>query len=483
MDLVEAYHQSDRETLFLQIGGMVVKPYDVKLGRKQYHIIIAVLGAALIITGFFSYNAYAGKKQYQTFLQNNYQRSFRELVTDVENIKLLLEKAEISASPVQSNALMSQIWMQSYSAAENLGQLPITHNALSKTEKYLNQVGDYSYSISRINAKNKAADDKDMEQISKLRGYAGELLNLLHAMESDITEGKIKFGEISQKGRLILKKASKEAVDVKFGNMEDKFNEYPTMIYDGPFSDNVIEGKPKGLEGEDINLEKAREKAKKFLSGNKIGTIKEVSSGKGKIHTFGLEAIPKNGEKADSISIDITKKGGYVLWMLNPRDIPSKKLTDKQAGDKARKFLKEQGFGNLTETYFLKNDNTTTITFIGVTEEGILIYPDLLKVKVALDNGEVVGFDAYQYLMSHRKRDIGKPSLTEEEARGKISQKLEVERVKLAIIPMPGDKEQLCYEFKGKYNQFDYFVYINAETGEEENILRIIKDEDGTLTQ
>ncbi len=460
-----------------------MKLFKMQLSRKQYHKVMVVFAAALILTGFFGYNNYAEKKQYQTFLQNNYQRSFRELVTNVENIKLLLEKAEVSASPVQSNALMSQTWMQSYSAAENLGQLPITHVALGKTEKYLNQVSDYSYSLSRTNAQNKTISDKDMDQVSKLRKYAGDLLEQLHSMEEDVAQGKIKFGEIRNKGRLALRRASKEAVEVKFGNMEDKFTNYPSLIYDGPFSDNVIEGKPKALEGEDINLEKAKEKARKFVGADKSGKIIETSSGKGKIHTFGLEVTPKDNDKSKTISIDITKKGGLTLWMLNPRDIPEKKLTDQQASDKAQKFLKEQGFGELTETYFLKNDNTTTITYIGVTKEGVLIYPDLLKVKVALDNGEIVGFDAYQYIMSHRKRDIPKPKLTEEEAKKKISQRLKIERVKLAIIPLPGDKEQLCYEFKGKHDQSDYFVYINADTGYEENILKIIKDEDGTLTQ
>lgn len=460
-----------------------MKLFKMQLSRKQYHKVMVVFGAALILTGFFGYNTYTEKKQYQTFLQNNYQRSFRELVTNVENIKLLLEKAEVSASSLQSNAIMSQTWMQSYSAAENLGQLPITHVALSKTAKYLNQVSDYSYSLSRINAQNKTISDKDMEQVSKLRGYASELLGELHSMEEDVAQGKIRFGELRKKGKLVLKKASKDAVEVSFGNMEDKFNNYPSMIYDGPFSDNVIEGKPKALEGEDISLEKAKEKAKKFVGEDKVGKIVETSSGKGKIHTFGLEIIPKDNDKSKSISIDITKKGGYALWMLNPRDIPEKKLTDQQASDKAQKFLKEQGFGQLTESYFLKNDNTTTITFIGVSKEGVLIYPDLLKVKVALDNGEIVGFDAYQFLMSHRKRDIPKPKLSEAEAKKKVSLRLKIERVKLSIIPLPGDKEQLCYEFKGKYNQSDYFVYINADTGYEENILKIIKDEDGTLTQ
>lgn len=460
-----------------------MKLFNMQLSRKQYHKVMVVLAAALILAVFFGYNTYTEKKQYQTFLQNNYQRSFRDLVTNVENIKVLLEKAEVSASSLQSNAIMSQTWMQSYSAAENLGQLPITHVALSKTEKYLNQVSDYSYSLSRINAQNKTTSDKDMEQVSKLRGYAGELLSELRNMEDDIAQGKIRFGEIRKQGKLVLKKASENAVEVSFGNMEDKFNNYPSMIYDGPFSDNIIEGKPKALEGENISLEEAKEKAKKFVGEDNTGKIIETSSGKGKIHTFGLEIIPKDNDRSKSINIDITKKGGYPLWMLNPRNIPEKKLTDKQASDKAQKFLKEQGFGELTETYFLKNDNTTTITFIGVSENGVLIYPDLLKVKVALDNGQIVGFDAYQYLMSHRKRDIPKPKLSEAEAKKKVSQRLKIERIKLAIIPLPGDKEQLCYEFKGKYNQSDYFVYINADTAYEEQILKIIKDEDGTLTQ
>lgn len=460
-----------------------MKLFKMQLSRKQYHRVMVVFAAALILTGLFAYNTYTEKKQYQTFLQNNYQRSFRELVSDVENIKLLLEKAEISSSSLQSNSIMSQTWMQSYSAAENLGQLPITHVALSKTAKYLNQVSDYSYSLSRINAQNKTISDKDMNQISKLRSYAGDLLEQLRGMEEDVAQGKIKFGEMRKQGRLVLKRASEDAVAVKFGNMEDKFNDYPSMIYDGPFSDNIIEGKAKALEGEDISLEKAQEKAKKFVGADKVGKIVETSSGKGKIHTFGLEVIPKDNDRNKSINIDITKKGGYPLWMLNPRDIPEKKLTDQQASDKAQKFLKEQGFGELTETYFLKNDNTTTITYIGVSKEGVMIYPDQLKVKVALDNGEIVGFDAYQYLMAHRKRDIPKPKLTEAEAKKKVSQRLKIDRIKLAIIPLPGDKEQLCYEFKGKYNQSDYFVYINADTGYEENILKIIKDEDGTLTQ
>ncbi|MDD2481385.1 MAG: germination protein YpeB, partial [Lutispora sp.] len=334
------------------------------------------------------------------------------------------------------------------------------------------------------NAANQLMNQDQQALLTKLTTYSGNLVKELRAMQADINKGKIKFGEITQKGQFYLKKAPGNAMDSNFGKLEKGFTEYPAMIYDGPFSDNVIEGKPKGLEKEkDVDMNTAQEKAKKFIDGQKAGKIIETSSGKGKINTFGLEVIPKDGDRSKSISIDITKKGGYVLWMLDPRMVQEKKLTDDQATEKAKKFLKEQGFKELTNTYHYKNDNTITVTFVAVEGDGVLVYPDQMKVKVALDNGDIVGFDAYPYLMAHHERTITKPTITEAQARAKVNKKVQIDRVKLAIIPLPGDKEQLCYEFKGTYNGNDYFVYINAQNGNEENILRIIKEANGILTQ
>jgi germination protein YpeB len=326
-------------------------------------------------------------------------------------------------------------------------------------------------------------NEEQFAQIDKLKDYSGNLLSELYEMEKKVSQGDIRFGEIRKQGKLILKRASENAVDVKFGKMDQTFTDYPVLIYDGPFSENVIGGKPKGLDGEKVSKDKALEIAKKFLGKNNVGEIKQVSSGSGVIHTYGLEATPKDGGEGYQINIDVTKTGGHILWMLNSRDVLEKKLSNEEAAKKAKEFLKEQGFGELVESYFLNEDNTTMMTFIGISKEGVLLYPDLLKVKVALDTGEVVGFDSYHYLMAPKNRKNLTPKLTEAQAKAKVTQRLEIDRVKLAVIPLPGNREALCYEFKGKYKENDFFVYINAENGNEENILQIIKDEDGTLTQ
>ncbi len=458
-----------------------MKLFNMQLSRKQYHKVAVVLLAALILTGFFAYNTYTERKQYQIFLQNSYQKSFREMVTNVETIKVLLDKAEVSASTVNSNNLMTQVWLQSNSAADNLGQLPISHSALSKTEKFLNQIGDFCYAIARKNAANEEMNDDEFEKITTLNTYSGKLLNDLHELEERVNQGKIRFGAIRKQGRLIFKKTSANTMDADFGRIEERFNQYPTMIYDGPFSDNIVEGKPEGLTGEKITFEEAMKRARQFAGVGADAKVTQVSSGRGKIETYGLDIV-QGENNGGNISIDITKKGGHVLWMINPRNIPEKKLKNKKASEIAKKFLEDHGFKDLTETYYLNNNNTTVITFIRV-EKDVLIYTDMLKVKVALDNGQIVGFDSYQHLMANKERDNLTPKLSEEEARTKISQRLDIERVKLAIIPLPGNKQRLCYEFKGKHNNNDYFVYINAENGSEERILRIFSTENGTLTQ
>lgn len=457
---------------------------DFKKMLNIWRVTAIALLIALAGTGVYAYMLNNEKNQYKTFLQNQYQRAFRDLITDVENVKILLDKAEVTASPVQSNTLMTQLWKNGHSATQNLGLLPITQGVLGKTEKFLNQLSDFSLSLSKQNAAQKLMTPEQQNQLSQLNTYSGNLVNELKTMQSDINKNKIWFGELAKKGTFYMKKASENITDTKFGGMEKQFTDYPVMIYDGPFSDRVMEGKPKGLENEnDINFANAEEKVKKFIGADKVGKIIEISSGKGKINTFGLEVVPPGGDKSKSVFMDVTKKGGYVLWMLDPRVVTEKKLTDEKVTDIAKKFLKSQGFGNLSETFYYKNDNTITLTFVGVEDNDVLVYPDQMKVKVALDNGEIVGFDAYQFLMNHRQRTITQPAITEADARAKVSRNMEISRVKLAIIPLPGDREQLCYEFKGAYKGNDYFVYINAENGNEENILRIIKEENGILTQ
>ena len=51
------------------------------------------------------------------------------------------------------------------------------------------------------------------------------------------------------------------------------------------------------------------------------------------------------------------------------------------------------------------------------------------------------------------------------------------------MIPTEWKTEKFCYEFKGKIEDIDFIAYINAENGEEEDILIVTNTPNGTLTE
>lgn len=163
------------------------------------------------------------------------------------------------------------------------------------------------------------------------------------------------------------------------------------------------------------------------------------------------------------------------------RDVKTEVISQDDANNIGKEFLKSKGFPDMKETYFLKQDGIVTINY-AYTQNDVTVYTDLIKVKIALDNGEILGMETTGYLNSHEVRQISTPTITLEEAKSHLNQKLEILSEGLAIIPTEWKTEIFCYEFKGKVDDTNFLVYINANTGKEENILVIIDTPNGTLT-
>lgn len=136
----------------------------------------------------------------------------------------------------------------------------------------------------------------------------------------------------------------------------------------------------------------------------------------------------------------------------------------------------------MKETYYLKQSGIVTINY-AYEQNGVIMYPDLIKLKVALDNGEILGIETTGYLNSHYERNLAEPKISKEQAKTTINKNLEITSEGLAMIPTQFQTEVLCWEFKGKVDGTEFLVYINAENGREEDILIIINTPDGTMTQ
>lgn len=446
---------------------------------KRYSVIIALLFVALIGTGIYGYNMYKDRNSYKIYLQNQYTRNLYDLISDVNNLEVSLSKVLVSKSREQGNILYGDIWRLSRSANDKVASLPVHRNGMSSIGKFLSQLSDFSYAMLKTGSPAGKTTDAQFSSIQKLKDYCGYISMQLNDFVSNVGYKGVTFEDLTQKAPNDINNNNNN-FNVVFQNMSDQIQQYPTLIYDGPFSENVLNIKPKVISQKKISLNEAEGIIYKLFSKAAIDKIEfKNNMNTAKIPTYSFNIKLKG--RSSNVNLDITKNGGNIYYMLDNRDILNEKLSIKDATKLGMKFLKNINFPNMIPTYTLKYDGIAVINYVSVKDK-VLLYPDQIKLKVALDNGDIIGIQSQQYLTAHYERNIPKPKLTVKEAEARVNNRLKINNIRLTIIPMESLREVFCYEFFGDYDGEKYFVYINADDGSETRILKVINTYKGELT-
>ncbi|MBF7081482.1 germination protein YpeB [Desulfallas sp. Bu1-1] len=453
---------------------------------RKWITLLGLAALAVLGLGYWGYQQYTNRQLLQTALGNNYLRAFYNASYHVQNAQVLLGKSLVASGPGQYEQLFEQIWIQSNQALDNLSQLPVGDALLGRTNKFITQLGDYSRMLSEQVALGKPVTGEQWNTLNRLYNQASDLNSELRKIHADVADGRLNFFELAAAGSTRLAREGRKLASANFQEVDREMQGYPTLIYDGPFSDHMERSEARGVTGTMINENEAKSIARKFYDNKGEDNIiaRVTGSVEGNIPAYRVEMVRRSGGKVrgEPAVADISKKGGHLIWMIIPRNITRAGWSIEQAGARAGEYLESHGYRNMTMSYYQRNDNTVTFNY-ALTQDGVIIYPDLVKVTVALDNGQVVGVDARGYLMSHRKRSLPRPGLTEQQARTLVNEKLNLQgRGRLALIPLEVDRERLTWEFKGTLGPDTYLVYINALDGNEEKVLKLIQTRDGALT-
>ncbi len=451
----------------------------MKLSRQSAAII--VLAALWVATAGWGIGQLQSRRQADVLLQNKYNRAFYETLQRTKNVEALLSKGLVSGSPDQMDAILSDLLYNANSAQENLSQLPVSHEVVAKTSKFLSQVGDYSYSLVKQN-KTRNLSDQDWQAMQHLYRTATVLDREMSVVEQSAAAGTFHWTEVQGGLNRQLPRETASSADYSFRQLDTKLSELPVLVYDGPFSDHIDQIAPQGLTGSPVTVDQARGIAQRFtdLGAAPVQQVVAAAEVSGKIPSYSFE-FHTGSQSAYVITTDVSKQGGHVVLMLNSRPIATAGLSDAQALVKAQEFLVSRSLYGLVPTYTLREQNAMTVSFV-YKQGNVIVYPDQVKVQIALDNGQVVGYEALGFLTSHHQRTIPEPRLTMQEARSRLSPRIQVLSERLALIPTANKGEVLTYEFKTRLASDNFLVYINAQNGEEENILKLLNLPNGTLT-
>lgn len=448
--------------------------------RKMQVLAVSFTAAAFAVSVGFGVQGYVRAEDYRRQLDNGYRQAFTELTAAAGELDAALEKVTYATTPALFATLCTQAYATAQAAQSALGELPYGNVELEQTAAFFAKAGDYAMAMARGTNGEGVCTDENRETLRGLAAAAGELSATLQALQLQLDGGALHPEDVAAvEARLAA--AAEDGGQITGGSafqtVEADFPQVPTLIYDGPFSEHLSGRTPQMLEGlPQVTEEEARRAAAAF-AGLRAEVFTRTSDGAGNLPAWGFSALADGGE----LYVEITKQGGQVLQMLSSRPVGEAALSRKEGVEQAAAFLEEHGYRDMAPSYFLEGDGILTVHFAPVLD-GVYCYPDLVKVGVALDNGDVVSFEAHGYLMKHGAREPAAPAVSADEAAERVDSSLTILSRQLALIPTGGEYEVLCHEFKCQNADGGHvLVYVNAATGQQERILLLLEDENGTL--
>ncbi|MFB6465984.1 germination protein YpeB [Cytobacillus sp. Hz8] len=434
-------------------------------------ILIAVLVLGIAGTAFWGYQEHREKNAVLLNAENNYQRAFHDLTfqMDLLNDKIGTTLAMNSRSSLSPS--LAEVWKITSEAHSDVGQLPLTLLPFNKTEEFLANIGDFSYKAAVRDLDKEPLTDKEYSTLKKLYSQSADIQSELRNVQHLVLKNNLRWmdvelalatGKEAKDNTIIDGFKTVEQTVQSFGNTELGV----TMVDMKKEDDHY-----KYLKGKDITKKSAVAMAKKYAVLGSNVNVQVTENGKGSDFGFYSISIQNKSSKAEA-NMDITKKGGYPIWFILSRDVMKQNISLNDASNNAAKFLTQNNFKSLVPFESAQYDHIGVFTFVTEQDE-VRIYPESIKMKVALDNGKIIGFSAEDYLKTHHSRKIGKPKISKDQARKEINPKLKVMEDRLAVVVNNLNKEVLCYEFLGTLGDDTYRIFINATSGIEEKVEKL----------
>lgn len=428
--------------------------------------VIALGGTTLVLATLFTLSMLNVLPGTQTFNADAVAESYYSLVDYVDNIDVNLSKLILSNDDGERQRILVNLIEEASLASEDITKIPLKDESKYYTTKYINQVADYSKYLN-----NRLIDGDSLTKADK------ENLQSLYKINTALREGLLSLNESmgnSYDFKTVLNENDDNLMLETFSELEKRAVDYPKLIYDGPFSDS--EDKEEEKPSESIPVSRAEEKFKNYFSDYEIKNVETLGEQHGNIECYSIKADAKDGEIHAFLATD----DGELIMFNHYADCTENNYSLNECIKIADEYIQSLGYDKMTSVWATESGSTAYINYC-YTQNKVVVYPDMIKVTVCKERGLVSAFDSSAYRLNHKTRDINEPKITTEVAETGLSTDLYVLSSRLCLILKGETKEILAYEFFGEYNGSKYYIYVDAITGKETQIFKVVETDEGNL--
>lgn len=432
-------------------------------------ILIGLLSIGVAGTAFWGYQEHQDKNAILIQAENNYQRAFHNLAYHIDLLHDEIGTALAMNTDERLSPQMVEIWRLTSEASSDVGQLPLSLMPFNKTEEFLSDVGDFTYRTAVRNLDDTPLTEKETKKLQQLYKQSAEIETELRRVQHLALEENLRWMDVQ------MALADDEGTDntvidglktvektVK-GFSESQIDSSVTGVSAVKHQYNFLKGNNEITEKEALKI------SKNLLDVKDPSSIRITETGDGaEIPLYTANHV--SGERR--AYMDITKQGGHLMTLLIDRPINETNISLNDGFERAKKYVKKLGFEDMILFQSSQYDNIGTYSFL-YNQDGVRIYSDAIEVKVALDDGEILGLTARNYIKNHKERDFPNPKMNVSEAKKLVNAGVEIQEEFLAVIDNDLGEEVLTHEFLGVYGDDTYRIFINAMNGREEKVEKL----------
>ena len=443
------------------------KRKDKNAGKGGYIAAIISLGIATLILSSVLTFTFLMPTESDNQLEASYQRSFYDTVEQVNNMDLNLSKTLATKDVSSIQGYLMDLAINSELAENNIQQLPLKDENKYYTAKLINQIGDFAKYLNKKLANGEKLSSMDLSSLRSLYNANLSLKDTLYKslsnMDKDFTFSSLE----NESDNFFLQ---------NLGELQNLSVEYPELIYDGPFSDGVDRKEIKGLSLTEINEAEAQDEFVKIFGEYGLSNVSSVGETQGAIECYNVSA-EVNG---DNLFAQISKRDGKLIMFEYSGSCMDVNYLEESAKEQAEEFLSSLSLTNMKAVWSNLDNNVYTFNF-AYEKDGVIVYSDLIKVRVCAETKMVIGLEATSYYTNHTERLIPSPKISEDKAKEYVSEELIVGTGRLSLIPVGTSSEKLCYEFEGEKDGQIFYVYIDAISGKQIEMFKVIESSEGKL--
>ncbi|MGN1368004.1 MAG: PepSY1/2 domain-containing protein [Aristaeellaceae bacterium] len=407
--------------------------------RNLAYLLLGVLAFTLLIALNASQRRTAAA---ELALNEGTRSAIAEASSELETLTLSMDKLLVTTSTRQQAKLLSQIVLSADRAQTSLAALPDRQGQQSAVLAYLSRLSHLS--------QNYLADLAEGDFPDEAHGELSDMLGGLRLLQAELTLAR---------------------QDVFSGT--DASALPPTELTSPPTAQELVAYK--ALPSREVNSGEAMQLAKEFVGTERVTSVAQAPNTTGALPAFGVTV-----QTADvQLNLEVTRRGGKILLMAPETASFAMTKSPEQCSAAALAFLKSRGFAEMEVPYYQVYDGLCVLTCVYV-QNGVLVWPDRVLVQVRMDTAEVVGIEARSYWRNHIPRKLQTPLLTESEARAALSGSVEVTSARLCLLPTDG-QERLCWQFSLAQGDETYISYVDAMTGNELLLEKVMQLEFGSV--